>query len=179
MAGDKYDEGKNRLDLIPPEIIEAIGRILTLGAVKYAPHNWQKGISYEKVYGAMQRHLQAFWRGENLDSESRLSHLWHAACNIAFLVTYEAHPEQYSEFDDRYLYDKPDNEFAKYKIAENPGCGWYIAKNDLDYLHKDLKIHNGTGYAASGRPPYGKASGYYPTKEITEAYLRAYLRSNL
>ena len=106
MAGDKYDKGKNRLGLIPPEIIEAIGRILTHGANKYAPRNWQKGISYEKIYGAMQRHLQKFWNGEKLDSESGLPHLDHAACNLAFLITYEAHPKQYSNYDDRYVYDK-------------------------------------------------------------------------
>lgn len=180
MAGDKYDEGKNRLDLVPPEVIEAVGRILTHGAVKYAPHNWQKGISYEKVYGAMQRHLQAFWRGEQLDSESGLPHLWHAACNIAFLITYEAHPETYKQFDDRFVYnksseEKPDNKFAGYKIAESNGCGWFVARDER-HLHKDLKFHMGTDYLENGCPPYGEAPAYYPTQEIAEAYLRAYLK---
>lgn len=184
MAGDKYDKGKNRLDLVPPEVIEAVGRILTHGAVKYAPHNWQKGINYEKVYGAMQRHLQAFWRGELLDSESRLPHLWHAACNIAFLITYEAHPETYKQFDDRFVYGKPseeksDDEFAGYRINENLRCGWYVSRSaNIEYLHKDLQFHKGTGYTESGNPPYGEAPGYYLTKEIAEAYLRAYLRTN-
>jgi len=106
MAGDKFDAGKNRLGLIPPEVVEAVGEILTHGAVKYAPHNWRKGISYEKIYGAAQRHLQKFWNGEELDPESGLPHLHHAACNIAFLITYEAHPEEYKKFDDRYIYGK-------------------------------------------------------------------------
>lgn len=112
MNGQKFDKGKNRLGLIPPEIIEAVGKILTHGANKYAPRNWQKGISYEKIYGAMQRHLQKFWNGEELDSESGLPHLDHAACNLAFLITYEAHPEQYFEFDDRYSYEKSDNQIS-------------------------------------------------------------------
>lgn len=184
MAGDKYDEGKNRLDLVPPEVIEAVGRILTHGAVKYAPHNWQKGINYEKVYGAMQRHLQAFWRGEQLDSESKLPHLWHAACNIAFLITYEAHPETYKQFDDRFVYDKPleeksNDEFTGYKILENSDCGWYVSYKDVnggvEYLHKDLKFHVGVAYLENHCPPYGYAPGYYLTKEIAEAYLRVYL----
>ena len=178
MNGQKFDKGKNRLDLIPPEVIEAVGQILTHGAIKYAPHNWQKGINYEKVYGALQRHLQAFWRGEQFDSESKLSHLWHAACNIAFLVTYEAHPEQYNEFDDRFLYDKSIDEFIGFNIGENEECGWYVVR-DYNYLHKDLKFyHISTGYLKAGKPPYGEAPGYYPTKKIAEAYLRAYLDKN-
>ena len=33
--GLKHDGGKYRLDLVPPEIIEAVGSIITHGAEKY------------------------------------------------------------------------------------------------------------------------------------------------
>ena len=39
MNGLKYDEGKPMLDLIPPEAIIAIGKVMTYGAMKYGPNN--------------------------------------------------------------------------------------------------------------------------------------------
>lgn len=105
MAGKKNDQSKNRLELIPPEVISAIGAGLTYGANKYNDDNWREGISYRRVYGALQRHLQAFWSGENIDSESGLPHLYHAACNLTFLITFESHFKQYSRLDDRYRYE--------------------------------------------------------------------------
>jgi len=50
--------------------------------------NWEKGIDPGRVFAAAQRHLWAYWSGEDTDEESGLSHLDHAACNIAFLQTY-------------------------------------------------------------------------------------------
>lgn len=35
-AGLKYDSGKPRLDLVPPEAVMALGYVLTYGAEKYA-----------------------------------------------------------------------------------------------------------------------------------------------
>jgi len=63
-VGDKFDKDKNRLDLIPAEAIEAAGWILTHGAKKYTERNWQKGIKYGKIYGALQRHLKEIGKRE-------------------------------------------------------------------------------------------------------------------
>lgn len=87
--GIKFDSGKIRLELIPPEFLYAVGDILTYGAKKYDDHNWARGMSWTRVYGALQRHLNAWLSGEDLDPETGKSHLWHASCNMAFLVTYE------------------------------------------------------------------------------------------
>jgi len=96
--GTKHDQEKIRLDLIPPQLIWGVGRGLTHGATKYGDRNWEDGIEWNRVYGALQRHLNAWWMGEDKDLESGESHLAHAACCIAFLLTYaETHPE----FDNR------------------------------------------------------------------------------
>jgi hypothetical protein len=87
--GVKYDVGKNRLDLIPPEVIFALGEILSFGAAKYDSRNWELGMDWGRVYGALQRHLWKWWNGENTDEETGKSHLWHAQCCLAFLITYE------------------------------------------------------------------------------------------
>lgn len=89
MPATKADDGKLRLDLIPPEIITALGDILSFGASKYAPRNWEKGLDWGRIYAALQRHLWAWWNLEDKDSETGRSHLWHAACCITFLVAYE------------------------------------------------------------------------------------------
>lgn len=85
--GIKYDSDKIRLDLVPAEAIEAIGRVLTFGAKKYSANSWQNLDNFkERYYSALLRHLMAWKRGETTDSESGLSHLEHAICNMAFLV---------------------------------------------------------------------------------------------
>lgn len=87
--GKKDDSGKNRLDLIEPEFIESVGQVVTYGAQKYEPNNWQ-GVedATDRYYAAAMRHLLAYRKGERLD-ESGLSHLAHVACNIMFLMHFE------------------------------------------------------------------------------------------
>jgi hypothetical protein len=89
-AGVKFDHGKARLDLVPPEIVTAIAEILAVGARKYAARNWEQGMEWSRPYAAALRHLLAWWGGEDLDPDTGKSHLWHASCNLAFLVAYEA-----------------------------------------------------------------------------------------
>lgn len=93
--GVKHDEGKNRLDLIEPEFIEGIGEILTFGAAKYEPNNWQNvDDAQNRYYAAAMRHLLAWRKGEKVDPESGKSHLYHVACNMMFLTHWERENEQ-------------------------------------------------------------------------------------
>lgn len=100
--GVKADTGKNQLDLLPPEALEAIGQIFTYGATKYEAHNWERGLKYSRVYAALLRHLFAFWKGETKDPETGLHPLAHAGCNLLFLLTYELRGMG-KEFDDRFV----------------------------------------------------------------------------
>ena len=50
---------------------------------------------------------------------------------------------------------------------------WYISNGYNNHLHKDLKIHKGTGYFAANFNP-NNAQGYYKSKEEAERYLMAY-----
>ena len=102
----KYDTGKNRLELIPPEFIEGVAHVLTFGANKYGDFNWTKGLKYSRIIGALMRHLLAFIKGERLDKESGLPHLWHVGCNLAFLITFEAHAERYKDFNNLPSYEE-------------------------------------------------------------------------
>ena len=88
-GGRKDDQGKARFDLIPPEFLSATAGVLTFGAAKYGERNWEKGMSWGRPFAAMMRHLWAWWRGQKADPETGFSHLWHAACCIAFLIAFE------------------------------------------------------------------------------------------
>lgn len=87
--GRKDDGGKARYDLIPPEIEEAIAKGLAFGAAKYGERNWEKGMNWGRPFAALRRHMAAWWCGEANDPETGMSHLHHAACNIAFLIAFE------------------------------------------------------------------------------------------
>lgn len=82
----RYNAGKPRIGLVPPQIIEGLGHVLTFGAEKYDDDNWKKGLSDENCMSSCMRHLMQFQRGEIYDSESGIHHLAHAACNLAFIL---------------------------------------------------------------------------------------------
>lgn len=85
--GLRFDAGKPRWDLLPAEI-EEIVKVYTIGAVKYAERNWEKGMSWGRVFGSLMRHAWAFWRGETNDKETGLNHMAHVAWNAIALLTY-------------------------------------------------------------------------------------------
>ena len=87
--GVKFDSGKLRMDLLPPDALEALGRILTDGADKYGARNWEKGMAWSRPYAALQRHLLAWWGGQDVDPESGHPHLWHVLTNAVFLTSYQ------------------------------------------------------------------------------------------
>ena len=88
--GMKFDNNKIRVDLIDPDFIINVSKILTFGARKYAPNNWQEVEDpINRYYGAALRHLLAWRQGEKRDPDSGLHHLWHCACNLMFLCWFE------------------------------------------------------------------------------------------
>lgn len=87
--GYKADDGKILLELLPPDVIEEVGHVLTFGAHKYAPRNWEKGIKYGRVIGAALRHIFAIMRGEDRDPETGRLHAAHAICCMMFLCGYQ------------------------------------------------------------------------------------------
>lgn len=84
----KLDQEKPRFELLSSHALEGTARVLTFGAEKYEAHNWRKGFAWSRILGSALRHLFAWARGEDLDPESGLPHLDHAACCVMFLQEY-------------------------------------------------------------------------------------------
>ena len=87
-----------RFDLLPAEPLRQVAEHYGKGAEKYAARNWERGYEWSKSYGALQRHANAFWGGEDIDEETGSPHMaavvFHALALLEFARTHEA-------FDDR------------------------------------------------------------------------------
>lgn len=86
--GRKDDSAKLRYDLIPLFAQEQFVNVLTMGANKYGDRNWEKGMFWSRLIGAIKRHIAAFEKGEDYDPESGLLHMAHVMTNAAFLTEY-------------------------------------------------------------------------------------------
>lgn len=88
-----------RYDLIPAGPLWRLATLYGQGAsLKYADRNWEKGYDLSLSFAALNRHLWAWWNGEDIDPEMGVSHLtcvaWHA---FTLMQLVETHPE----FDNR------------------------------------------------------------------------------
>ena len=85
--GRKDDSAKELMHLIPPKAEMALARVLTFGAIKYAPNNWRKVENASDRYmAAAMRHMNSHRQGELRDEESGELHLAHALTCLSFLV---------------------------------------------------------------------------------------------
>ena len=82
----KSDNGKPQCRLVPSEIVRCIARVREYGLKKYgSAESWQS-VEVERYQDALYRHLLAYIENPiGKDEESGLPHLWHIACNVAFL----------------------------------------------------------------------------------------------
>ena len=84
--GDRYNSGKRKWGLLSWLALTELVKVLEVGAAKYAPFNWAKGLSWTECYESLQRHLVAWMGGEDKDPETGLYHMAHVLCNAMFLV---------------------------------------------------------------------------------------------
>lgn len=88
-GGVKFDQEKLRWELVPYDAVEEVVKVLTFGAKKYAPRNWERGMDWSRVYAALIRHMTSWFHGQDTDPETGISHLAHAGCCLMFLIAYE------------------------------------------------------------------------------------------
>ncbi len=82
---------KPALRAIPPIAILHLGGAMGEGESKYGRFNWRdKTVTSSVYYDAIQRHLLAWWDGENNASDSGRHHLAHVMACCAILLDAEA-----------------------------------------------------------------------------------------
>ena len=88
----KHDQDKDAFGLIPIRPLRLLARLYTYGASKYGKNNWRKGGDWSRLYDAIQRHLTAFWEGQDIDEVSAggsgLPHVIAAAWGCLTLCEY-------------------------------------------------------------------------------------------
>lgn len=99
FLADRHNTGKLQWHLVDMKSLEPMVQVLMFGANKYAAFNWCKGSNYTLLLDSLQRHINAFTSGEDLDPESGLPHIGHALCNLMFL-SYMT--QNKPELDDRF-----------------------------------------------------------------------------
>lgn len=100
MEAKHLDEGKVQLQhILAMPGLDDIARVGEYGFKKYGDRwNYRKGMPWTKLLGSCSRHLAAFIRGQNRDSESGLPHLAHLAYDCLMLLEY---PGVHDALDDR------------------------------------------------------------------------------
>ena len=108
LAGVKHDSGKPRMSLLPFDALEELAKVLGAGEKKYSAHNHRSGFEYSRLTDAALRHIGAWNNGVDVDAETGISHLAHAAVNLLFLIA-----QQKGDYghDDRYI--KPSKKESK------------------------------------------------------------------
>lgn len=104
VAATKHDNGKTDWSLLPWDAVEEIIKVLQFGAGKYSPWNWAEngGFKFNRLFNSSMRHFVAwFWRREDLDPETGLSHMAHLGCNILFLLHYVLNGNKFKNNDNR------------------------------------------------------------------------------
>lgn len=95
----KFDGQKPRMSLVPPRALREVAEVMTSGAEKYEAYNWLKGFQWTRLLDAAGRHMNSFTIGEDLDPETKKSHISHAICCLMMLRDII---ELYPELDDRW-----------------------------------------------------------------------------
>lgn len=88
-----------QMSALDPNSILKVAEVAGFGAEKYAKLNFMKGYDWSLSYDALQRHIQAFWNGQDNDEESEMLHIAHAAWHCLTLISFY---ERGLGTDDRY-----------------------------------------------------------------------------
>jgi hypothetical protein len=79
-----FKRSKTRWSLFPWEQLQEVGDVFTEGAKKYKDEGW-KQCDTQLYHDAIIRHVMAYMKGEQKDSESGFDHLSHVIANALIL----------------------------------------------------------------------------------------------
>jgi hypothetical protein len=86
-----YGTAKPSLIYVPPVALFKLGQVMEIGANKYGPMNWRDAKVTRSTYiNAALRHIFEDWDGDDLDSETHLENLAHAAACLCIVLDAKA-----------------------------------------------------------------------------------------
>jgi len=77
----KFDTGKPSFTSIPQLALLEVAKGFTIGKEKYGQYNYSGKMEITRYLDALNRHMNAYLRGEPIDKESQIHHLALVACN--------------------------------------------------------------------------------------------------
>lgn len=74
--------------VIPRRVLAELSLGMLDGALKYKPYNWRDGplIEAEDYFNAVNRHLDAWWEGEDFDPDAKEAKIHHITKAITTLI---------------------------------------------------------------------------------------------
>lgn len=110
---DALGSSKTPLWVLPFRVLRGVGMALFEGALKYGAYNWRDaGVRATIYYDAAINHLGDWWEGEDIDSDSGLSHIDKA---IASLVVMRD-----SMYHGNFVDDRPIKATGEYPMRTDP-----------------------------------------------------------
>jgi hypothetical protein len=71
---------------IPQNVMAEVGVAMLEGALKYGRHNYRVlGVMASVYYDATRRHIDSWWEGEDIDPDSKLSHITKAIASLVVM----------------------------------------------------------------------------------------------
>jgi 5'(3')-deoxyribonucleotidase len=143
----RYNSNKPKYSLLDKEFLEEFTKVMTYGHNKYTVKddqgniistgrdNWRKGLSWSDTIDSLNRHLAEFRDRELFDSESKLHHMAHIACNAMFLHYYSKHRREFDDMPTIPLHEKRIGLDIDEVLADFLG-GW------RELYPKDYEIHS-------------------------------------
>jgi dATP/dGTP diphosphohydrolase/uncharacterized protein DUF4406 len=90
VTGGQKGSKLAQLGALDPDALMEVAKVAGFGSAKYDRYNFLRGYRWSLSYDAHQRHVHAFWSGEDIDPESNLYHLahacWHDLALLAFML---------------------------------------------------------------------------------------------
>jgi hypothetical protein len=99
VTGGRKGKKLAEIGALDPQALLRLAEVAGYGGQKYDRLNYLKGYNWSLSFDAAQRHLLAFWNGENMDPESGMPHTAHAAWHCLCLTSFT---ERALGTDDRY-----------------------------------------------------------------------------
>jgi len=85
LSGDRKNQGKPQLSLVPLALMESTARALEFGVEKYSRDNWRGGLPLYQILDCLMRHTHKLSdpNEPDIDEESGLHHVDCIAANVA------------------------------------------------------------------------------------------------